>query len=261
MRIPKPCQHIFLLFVTAISTAYSSYRAACPDDVTYSTNACLTNYNTLADALIRRDETFYSGVDVETIRSICEAFRVSMHCAHNIKINCPEREHAAIEEVVSDYFNIAKLCARPKLIEDYAKNQFCYTRLAASTETCFQTYESQVEDIQHLVDDGNKDALGTMCDYFHSFEACVRSHVQLNCGDPAAHLVAVLVPPSVPHSQHCRIEEILSTTTTTTMRTTKTKVSVETNDSHGYSVLFSAASVMTVSLATSLLFILLYAVM
>lgn len=58
-----------------------------------------------------------------------------MHCAHNIKINCPESELPHIETVISDFKNIADLCSTRNLIERmyYLKFQYLFIRFGTIT--------------------------------------------------------------------------------------------------------------------------------
>merc|ERR1712179_389082 len=128
---PVSLERILVLVIAGIAHVYGNH---CPEDVPGDTEKCLHQYNSQVDALTSSGQNFYTGVDVEQLRLICRYLQDSARCAHNIKQNCPDTEHADIETVLSEHIAIAEMCSYPNFFEVYARNQFCFMRLAASAE-------------------------------------------------------------------------------------------------------------------------------
>jgi hypothetical protein len=220
MRAPytwPTLEHCILLVIAVVPVTPRGEE--CPDNVRDSTTSCLTTYNNHFYQLTQSGQTLYSGVDVELIRQLCQAFKESAICAHTIQKNCPETEHSKIETVAADLINVADLCAQTNLIEVYARYQNCYRNVQPSSQKCYEMYSAESNPLMSKVQSGDQQALISMCGYFTNLVTCIQSHVRPNChSEEATRLVEYLVKPSIKMSDHCRNDTLHTTQSHTTTR-------------------------------------------
>jgi len=181
---------------------------------------CMVGYNDLLSSLQIRQQKFYSGLDVETIRQTCQSLRDSVSCMKSeISSQCPDNTNidAIIEPVVSDLMNVVKLCSYQNLYEVYARHMSCYQRhvVLSSSEACYHTYRRQTDNIMQRVHQGQSDATKQMCLDYKSLVDCIKSQVDSHCTSSASELTELLVAPSIQLSEQCTEEQ-----TTTTLKPT-----------------------------------------
>ncbi|KAI0233739.1 hypothetical protein LSAT2_016006 [Lamellibrachia satsuma] len=176
-------------------------EARCPDSVKELAIACRNNYEAQAKALLG-DRTFYSGIDVETIRAICHALKRTMQCAQDLKKRCPDTQ-SPIDSDLSDLKSVAELCIYPDILEVYARNQNCFLVQGASSRSCYDAYHNRQQTVLESIYKGDDTSLDRLCSLQETLLRCIRSNVRANCNDEATRLVNLLVKPSLNLSERC----------------------------------------------------------
>lgn len=154
------------------------------------------------------EQKFYSGLDVEYIRQICESLHSSVSCMRQ-KLSRQCADHSNLDSIlepgISDLINVAKLCQYSNLYEVYARHMSCYQRQAVqhSSQTCYSTYRQQTDSIMSRVIQKHTHSLQQMCLHYTTLVSCIRSHVKSHCTPAASELTELLVAPSINMSEHC----------------------------------------------------------
>lgn len=186
-----------LLVVIAVLPAL--LEAACPGSVKQRTLDCRTNYDTQVKGLLA-DRTFYSGLDAETIRNICNSVKRTLKCAQDLKAECHDSQ---IDSALSDLKSIAELCVYPHVFEVYARNQNCFLEQSASSRRCYEDYHERQQTVLERIHNGDDTSLDRLCSLQASLLRCIRANVRSNCNEEATRLVSVLVKPSLKLSERC----------------------------------------------------------
>lgn len=194
-----------LIFVISVV-----HVASCPDNLAERALGCMHEYNTLASSLTSRGQTFFSGHDVETIRSLCQHLKKDIRCAFHIKSSCPEAEWHIIENTVSSYASVYELCMYDNLFDVYARHQTCFQRIRPDTHLCYEEYRTSTDHLLDSVYKGNTDAKKIMCSHYYILGDCIDAETLRQCSPEAAQLADYLIPPSIAKSELC--VEVATTT-------------------------------------------------
>lgn len=221
-------------WILVIMAVLPSINSECPSDVQSSTSQCLTDYE--AHARAQTDEfdqiNFYTGIDAENIRSICKTLFKSMRCVVQIQHSCPKREHSKIITVVEGpLVNVAQLCHYENLYELYSRHQYCFARVKAESNACYNEFTRQTASLTQDLEVPDHHVSQSYCRHFDTFLNCVKNNFRQNCGTEAANLTDQLVKSSIRHSNICSSLKESAQQVTTESHFSKTTVSSGLHDS------------------------------
>jgi len=190
------------------------YKSDCPHNVEMEAEVCLQTYtNTKNIYLGGSKPQLYRGIDVEIIRSICNALSSSGRCLFTLKNRCPETEHALIESKIASQLSMIDLCNHHRIFEKYSLHQSCYQKVSPSSDVCYQTYLSEMTPkMVQLLQSGDRNAYRHLCKPYDDLIVCLKTHVRLECGNEAADLVEILSRPEIKTSDYCRNDTFTTTT-------------------------------------------------
>lgn len=188
--------------------------AACPTDVQTYANGCFVEYNTQLKHIQEHDRQFFSGVDVENLRSLCSKYESAIFCIQGLHKECPPQTSSQIDvdKLVSfdgSQTELSELCKDDKILEVYARNQNCFIIHGQYSEQCFK----RAMDINiSAIKDVSKKPLNQFCSDMKSLNSCISTNILLKCGKEAESLVDILLKASIKRSAECAYTVPLSQT-------------------------------------------------
>lgn len=197
---------------------YQADNPVCSDVMNFKIKECMGGYNTMIDMLLPVGK-FFTGVDGENIRRICESLEYSLRCVIEISNNCNESTQIMIEENINYSANVLNLCYITDFYEVYARYRYCYEEKKSESMKCERFYSNSVDPIIDRVQNGDSDALSHMCSYFNTFLRCVMAKIKQCSDGEALTLVEPLLMSSAPLVAHCPKIEFSSTTLMVTSST------------------------------------------
>lgn len=185
------------------------------NDVELQSRDCMSEFYSQLDALTNHQ--FFTGVDVEIIRSVCSWFQTSVMCLRALRDQCPRAmSDEFVDSLVEPHLSLHELCIHPEFYEQYAMRQTCFHRVRTQSENCWTHFRSTTADlaveisssssstvVARSTDPRRQAALHQYCSRLRSLQTCVKAAVHKACKKLAAGLVDVLVRASVELSPHC----------------------------------------------------------
>lgn len=202
-----------------LSLAVSS-AMACPHEISTSAHHCFTDYTLQLQNMLNSANKLCCGMDAETLRAFCQAYRTAVTCITQLRTVCPKDRHDKIDTVWSNFevarAGLRELCSDDSLIENYAMHQSCLTKAGPASETCFNTHLRTTAEIKFLTEvTVHKGRHEQFCVEMLKTIDCVRRNVNHTCGHQPAVLSVILVKPMVRMSTECNYSVIESQMKTT----------------------------------------------
>ncbi|CAL1539916.1 unnamed protein product [Lymnaea stagnalis] len=210
---------VWITLAAFLSLAVSS-AMSCPHEISTSANYCFTDYTLQFQNMLSSANKLCCGMDAETLRAFCQAYRTAVTCITQLRTACPKERHDKIDTVWGNFevarVGLRELCSDDSLIENYAMHQSCLTKAGPTSEMCFHTHLRTATEIKFLTEvTTHKNRNEQFCVEMLKTIECVRRNVNHTCGHQPAVLSVILVKPMVRMSTECNysvIENQLKTT-------------------------------------------------
>ncbi|KAK3103521.1 hypothetical protein FSP39_019833 [Pinctada imbricata] len=176
----------------------------CPGNVKVAASTCFANYKQHYVNIQKRENTLFTGVDVEILRSFCSSYIDAMKCITDLKSRCASNSKFQINSTLADFDvavdELSSLCLNDVVYEVYARHRTCFEMNKAYSMRCFDNIMNTSVRLLRRID---HKPLDEFCGDMKKLLSCIGNNIERNCNREAASLVEKLVKPMIRRSSQC----------------------------------------------------------